>query len=188
MAQKSVCIDLFNKDSKSGMEWLVKNGHIENTPDSIAGFLHFTKNLDKAAIGNYIGETVPMAQAYASKFKIDLMDIDIALSYFLGSFHMPRDPKKIDNIIMGFSRNYYIQCICLGFNKGVFGGDESIYFLSYAIILLANDSNDPKVTKKLTKEQFMQSLQKSNGGKDFDKLLLSNIFDRVTNASKTQTK
>jgi hypothetical protein len=46
----------FNMDYKKGMEFLIENGLVENTPDAVAQFLFSGEGLNKTSIGNYLGE------------------------------------------------------------------------------------------------------------------------------------
>jgi Sec7-like guanine-nucleotide exchange factor len=44
------------KKKNKGMEFLLENSLIENTPDAIAQFLFSGEGLNKTSIGNYLGE------------------------------------------------------------------------------------------------------------------------------------
>jgi cytohesin len=46
----------FNMDYKKGMEFLIENNLVENTPDAVAQFLFSGEGLNKTSIGNYLGE------------------------------------------------------------------------------------------------------------------------------------
>ena len=39
-----------------GMEFLIENNLVENTPEAVAQFLFSGEGLNKSAIGNYLGE------------------------------------------------------------------------------------------------------------------------------------
>jgi cytohesin len=43
-------------DPKKGIEFLIENNLIENTPESVANFLFTGEGLNKTAIGTYLGE------------------------------------------------------------------------------------------------------------------------------------
>lgn len=46
----------FNMDPKKGIEYLIEKGLLQNTPESVAQFLHKGEGLNKTAIGDYLGE------------------------------------------------------------------------------------------------------------------------------------
>ena len=46
----------FNMDSKKGMEYLIDNNLVENTPEMVASFLYNGEDLNKTSIGEYLGE------------------------------------------------------------------------------------------------------------------------------------
>lgn len=46
----------FNIDPKKGIEFLIENGLVENTPEAVASFLYNSEGLTKTAIGEYMGE------------------------------------------------------------------------------------------------------------------------------------
>lgn len=46
----------FNMDPKKGIEFLIEKGLLQNTPESVAQFLHKGEGLNKTAIGDYLGE------------------------------------------------------------------------------------------------------------------------------------
>ena len=39
-----------------GIEFLIENGLVENTPEAVASFLYNSEGLTKTAIGEYMGE------------------------------------------------------------------------------------------------------------------------------------
>ena len=49
----------FHAKPKKGIAFLIANGLVEDTPGSICDFLMGNENLNKTAIGNYLGEVCP---------------------------------------------------------------------------------------------------------------------------------
>lgn len=43
-------------DPKKGMEFLIENNLVENTPEAIAQFFFNGEGLNKTSIGDYLGE------------------------------------------------------------------------------------------------------------------------------------
>ncbi|KAL3308735.1 Cytohesin-1, partial [Cichlidogyrus casuarinus] len=129
-------IEKFEKNSESGLEFLVENKIIENTPDSIAKFfLQENESLCKIALGNYFGNvTKPFNQDVLNCFSrahdFSNMDLIDALRLFLSTFALPGEAQKIDRILESFAAAYHVQ------NPDVLPSSDSIYYLSYAIIIL----------------------------------------------------
>ncbi|KAJ8318690.1 hypothetical protein KUTeg_003781 [Tegillarca granosa] len=57
--QMSIGKKKFNMDPKKGIEYLVENDLLPNTPEEVAKFLYQGEGLNKTAIGDYLGEKLP---------------------------------------------------------------------------------------------------------------------------------
>ena len=80
----------FNMDPKKGIEFLILNGLIKETPEEVAQFLYKEEGLNKTAIGDYLGEKNDFNEAVLKAF-VELHDFtDLilvqALRQFLWSF------------------------------------------------------------------------------------------------------
>lgn len=53
--QYRVGLNLFNKKPERGIAYLVRQGFLENSPQSVARFLISRKGLSKQMIGEYLG-------------------------------------------------------------------------------------------------------------------------------------
>ncbi|XP_006770024.1 PREDICTED: cytohesin-2 [Myotis davidii] len=108
----------FNMDPKKGIQFLVENELLQNTPEEIARFLYKGEGLNKTAIGDYLGEREELNLAVLHAF-VDLhefTDLNLvqALRQFLWSFRLPGEAQKIDRMMEAFAQRY---CLC---NPGVF--------------------------------------------------------------------
>lgn len=63
----------FNMDPKKGIEYLIEKGLLQNTPESVAQFLHKGEGLNKTAIGDYLGEKNDFNEKVLQAF-VDLHD------------------------------------------------------------------------------------------------------------------
>ncbi|MBV97531.1 Cytohesin-2, partial [Eschrichtius robustus] len=61
----------FNMDPKKGIQFLVENELLQNTPEEIARFLYKGEGLNKTAIGDYLGEREELNLAVLHAF-VDL--------------------------------------------------------------------------------------------------------------------
>ena len=49
-------VERFPRSFPQGVQWLIENGLIQNTPEHTAAFLYNETGLSKRAIGDYLGE------------------------------------------------------------------------------------------------------------------------------------
>uniref|UniRef100_A0A7N4PP50 Cytohesin-2 n=1 Tax=Sarcophilus harrisii TaxID=9305 RepID=A0A7N4PP50_SARHA len=101
-----------------GIQFLVENELLQNTPEEISRFLYKGEGLNKTAIGDYLGEREELNLAVLHAF-VDLhefTDLNLvqALRQFLWSFRLPGEAQKIDRMMEAFAQRY---CLC---NPGVF--------------------------------------------------------------------
>ena len=126
----------FNRKPVKGVEYLISNKLVENTPSSVAQFLRSTPSLDKvytyaltyvsvlklvinyfltlrtlqAMIGDYLGqhEDFPLAvmHSYVDSMNFSGMKFDIAIREFLKGFRLPGEAQKIDRIMEKFAERY----------------------------------------------------------------------------------
>ena len=66
--QLSIGRKKFNMDPKKGIEYLIENGLLQNTPNDIAQFLYKGEGLNKTAIGDYLGERNDFNQQVLDSF------------------------------------------------------------------------------------------------------------------------
>nr|GEX25449.1 brefeldin A-inhibited guanine nucleotide-exchange protein 5 [Tanacetum cinerariifolium] len=104
----------FNRHPVKGIEFLKSYSLVENTPVSVAQFLRNTPSLDKAMIGDYLGqhEEFPLVvkHAYADSMNFSEMKFHTAIREFLRGFRLPGEAQKIDRIMENF-----VGCCFYGF-------------------------------------------------------------------------
>merc|ERR1712054_156112 len=71
---------LFNYKPKKGMKFLIDAGHVKNTTKDVARFLLTADGLDKARVGEYIGEReqwyINVLYDYVDHFNFTGLEID----------------------------------------------------------------------------------------------------------------
>ncbi|XP_072125253.1 cytohesin-3 isoform X2 [Mobula birostris] len=142
----------FNMDPKKGIQFLIENDLLQNTPEDIAQFLYKGEGLNKTVIGDYLGER-----------------------QFLWSFRLPGEAQKIDRMMEAFASRY---CQC---NPGVFQSTDTCYVLSFAIIMLNTSLHNPNVRDKPAVERFISMNRGINEGGDLPEELLRNLYDSIKN-------
>ena len=165
-------------DPKRAIEYMRKLEIIDDTPESLARFLYTTDGLDKKVLGEFIGGSKPFNKAvlheYVSCFSFAGMQLDEALRYFLGMFLLPGEGQVVDRIMENFGAQYYKSN-----SKDTFFVDaDAVYKLSFAIIMLATDLHNPKITNKLTFADFNKMVNKDLA-MNCDEQYLRGVFDRI---------
>lgn len=170
----------FNVKPKRGIKALIASGIIENSsPEGIASFLLTTEGLDKALIGEYLGEGDPENIAIMHAF-VDLMDFSSmkfvdALRRFLQAFRLPGEAQKIDRYMLKFAERYILG------NPGVFANADTGYVLAYSVIMLNTDLHSPQVKNRMAVDDFLRNNRGINDGQDLDKEYLADVYNEIRN-------
>ncbi|XP_057416198.1 brefeldin A-inhibited guanine nucleotide-exchange protein 5 isoform X2 [Lotus japonicus] len=167
----------FNRKPMKGVEYLISNKLVENTPASVAQFLKNTPNLDKATIGDYLGqhEEFPLAvmHAYVDSMKFSGMKFHTAIREFLKGFRLPGEAQKIDRIMEKFAERYCAD------NPGLFKNADTAYVLAYAVIMLNTDAHNPMVWPKMSKSDFVRMNARDDPDECAPRELLEEIYDSI---------
>lgn len=150
---------------------------MENTPASVANFLKSTSNLNKAVVGDYLGqhEEFPRSimHAYVDSMNFSGMKFDAAIREFLSGIRLPREAQKIDRIVEKFSERYCAD------NPSVFGNADTAYVLAYAVLMLNSNAHDPMVSSKMSKADFIHVNSTADAEEMPPKELLEEIYDSI---------
>ncbi|RVX76005.1 hypothetical protein B0A52_00362 [Exophiala mesophila] len=169
----------FNFKAKRGIKSLIANGFIRSdSPQDIARFLHGNDKLDKAMLGEYLGEGDEANIAVMHAF-VDGMDfakrrfVD-ALRQFLQSFRLPGEAQKIDRFMLKFAERY------LTGNPNAFANADTAYILAYSVILLNTDQHSTKMKgRRMTLEDFVKNNRGINDGQDLPQEYLASIYEEI---------
>ncbi|XP_077214476.1 HOPM interactor 7 isoform X2 [Tasmannia lanceolata] len=167
----------FNRKPGKGIDLLVSNMLVEKTPASVAQFLRNTPSLDKAMIGDYLGqhEEFPLAvmHAYVDSMKFSGLKFDAAIREFLRGFRLPGEAQKIDRIMEKFAERYCAE------NPDLFKNADTAYVLAYSVIMLNTDAHNPMVWPKMSKSDFVRMNSTSDAEECAPKELLEDIYDSI---------
>ncbi|CAH9138892.1 unnamed protein product [Cuscuta epithymum] len=170
-------ISEFNRHPGKGIEYLISSRLVERSPASVAQFLMSTPNLDKAMIGDYLGqhEDFPLAvmHAYVDSMSFSGMKFDMAIREFLRGFRLPGEAQKIDRMMEKFAERYCAD------NPDLFKSADTAYVLAYAVIMLNTDAHNPLVWPKMSKEDFIRMNVMNEAEESAPKELLEGIYDSI---------
>ncbi|XVF48806.1 hypothetical protein PTKIN_Ptkin03bG0218000 [Pterospermum kingtungense] len=170
-------ISEFNRQPVKGVAYLISNKLVENNPASVAQFLRNTPSLDKAMIGDYLGqhEEFPLSvmHAYVDSITFSGMKFDTAVREFLKGFRLPGEAQKIDRIMEKFAERYCAD------NPGLFKNADTAYVLAYAVIMLNTDAHNPMVWPKMSKSDFVRMNATNDPEECAPTELLEEIYDSI---------
>lgn len=168
----------FNIKPKKGIKAFLSSGVIDNLePITVAELILNTEGLDKAQIGEYLGEGDPENIAIMHAF-VDMMDftnlsfVD-ALRRFLQYFRLPGEAQKIDRFVLKFAERY------ISGNPGVFANADTAYVLAYSVIMLNTDQHSPQIKVRMTPEDFVRNNRGINDNADLPEEYLLDIFNTI---------
>ncbi|PPD77214.1 hypothetical protein GOBAR_DD25849 [Gossypium barbadense] len=170
-------ISEFNRQPVKGIGYLISNKLVENNPAAVAQFLRNTLSLDKAMIGDYLGqhEEFPLAvmHAYVDSMTFSGMKFHTAIREFLKGFRLPGEAQKIDRIMEKFAERYCAD------NPGLFKNADTAYVLAYAVIMLNTDAHNPMVWPKMSKSDFIRMNATNDPEESAPTELLEEIYDSI---------
>lgn len=177
----SVATDLFNKKASSGVEYLVKQGIFSSPPDAedVASFLHDNQGLQKAMIGDYIGDrrNIDVLNAYVGRFTVSGVNLVESLRHFLEAFRLPSESPIIARILETFTE-HWLKCNERDLGK-VFANKDAVFVLAYSIIMLNVVLHSTKVKESMTLQEYIHNQRKTNGGADFPPEYLTEVYNAI---------
>ncbi|KAH8698205.1 hypothetical protein GQ44DRAFT_665693 [Phaeosphaeriaceae sp. PMI808] len=169
----------FNYKPKRGLKTLIAEGFIASkAPEDVARFLLDNEQLDKTALGEFLGEGDPENIAIMHAF-VDLMDFTKtrftdALRRFLQSFRLPGEAQKIDRFMLKFAERYITG------NPNAYANADTAYVLSYSVIMLNVDQHSKKMKgPRMTPEDFIKNNRGINDNADLPEDYLRGIYEEI---------
>ncbi|KAJ3087061.1 guanine nucleotide exchange protein for ADP-robosylation factor [Quaeritorhiza haematococci] len=172
-------IKRFNFKPKKGMQFLLDSGCIPSrTSMDIARFLMNTEGLNKAMIGEFLGEgdeeNIAIMHAFVDEMDFTGLSFVDALRFFLQHFRLPGEAQKIDRFMLKFAERY------LKGNHQSFSSADTAYVLAYSVIMLNTDQHNAQVKRRMTKQDFIKNNRGIDEGKDLPAEFLEAIFDEIS--------
>ncbi|KAF2402083.1 hypothetical protein EJ06DRAFT_492014 [Trichodelitschia bisporula] len=168
----------FNFKPKRGLKVLLREGFIKSDdPQDIARFFLGNERVNKASLGEFLGEGDPENVAIMHAF-VDQMDfrqtrfVD-ALRRFLQSFRLPGEAQKIDRFMLKFAERYITG------NPKAFANADTAYVLAYSVIMLNTDQHSSNVKRRMTPEDFIKNNRGINDNADLPDEYLRAIFEEI---------
>lgn len=181
--RKTALIDAvkqFNFKPKKGIAALLRQGFLRSTePKAIAAFLLRTEGLNKATVGEYLGEgdpeNVKIMHEFVDMFEFENTKFVEALRQLLQTFRLPGESQKIDRFMLKFAERY------VSGNPGSFANADTAYILAFSVIMLNTDAHSTSLARqrRMSKEDFLKNNRGIDDGNDLDKAFLEDIYDEI---------
>lgn len=176
-----LAVSKFNSEGPKSFKYLQTLGFLSDplSSESLANFFRNTPGLDHYLVGAFLGIPKEFNMAvlshYVSMFEFQKLRIDEALRIFLESFVLPGEAQIIERFMDNFAKVYFAQ------NNGICPilDEESACILSFSIIMLNTDLNNPNVSRKMTPEQWIKNNTGLNKKEDFPMDFLLDIYDSI---------
>jgi len=182
-AKRREIIEAFNTKPKNGInmikDLLNSEGRFES--ELAEFFITQKRNLDLAAVGDYLSSTEVENQlvlkAFTAQLDFNGQSFIGSLRTFLNTFKLPGEAQKIDRLVESFSKAYFRQ------NPDKVEHEDAAYVLAFQAILLNTDLHNPSIkqNKKMTLNGMKYNLRKLNNKKDFDEKFLEEIYHEIQN-------
>ena len=183
--QRKMALDLavrqFNFKPKRGIKYLIEEGFIgSNSPESIATFLLSNNRINKAALGEFLGEgdqeNIAIMHAFVDKMDFARVRFVDALRRFLQSFRLPGEAQKVDRFLLKFAERY------IAGNPNAFANADTAYVLSYSVVMLNTDQHNTNLKgKRMTPEDFIKNNRGINDNSDLPDDYLRGIYEEIAN-------
>ncbi|CAL1207404.1 unnamed protein product [Candida parapsilosis] len=197
------CTEVINKKPKDGIKLLASENFIADEKDvaEVANFF-FTKagRLDKKMLGEFLAKpsNFEILQHFIKLFDFEGLRVDEALRVLLKTFRLPGESQQIERIVETFAQ-IYVSCQKDGLreNKPVSSTNhddseleddesdvvkpdkDSVFILSYSIIMLNTDLHNPQVKRQMLLDDYKRNLRGTYNGKDFPDWYLAKIYSSI---------
>ncbi|KAF9913913.1 Protein transport protein sec71 [Lobosporangium transversale] len=171
-------VRLFNTKPLKGIDFLLKQGFVQDDHQSIVNYLMNTPSLDKAAIGEYIGDgdekAIKVMRAFVDRLDFTGVGFVDALRIFLQSFRLPGEAQKIDRIMEKFANRYCDT------NPKVFAHADTAYTLAFSVIMLNTDQHSDSVKRRMDVNDFIKNNRGIDDNSNLPDEYLAEIFYNIS--------
>lgn len=184
------CTNIFNEKPKDGIKALAESGFISSEQD-ITGlvkvFFHKSVRLNKKVLGEFLAKpsSIDILKEFMGLFEFSDIRVDEALRLLLKSFRLPGESQQIERIVEIFA-DRYVSCQSEVTDaekdtteEPVRPDRDSVFILSYSIILLNTDLHSPKVKKQMDLDAYKRNLRGVYNGKDYPEWYLYKIYHSI---------
>ena len=171
----------FNIKPKKCIEFLVSKELVrEGNAEDVANYLFtFIALVSKRRLGEYLGGGKDfnrgVCECFMRKMEFEDATLDGALRTLLKTFRLPGEAQMIDRILEKFAMIYHEH------NPGVFNSADTVYILSFSVIMLNTDLHNKNIKeeKKMTLAQFLRNNRNIDDGECVSAELLGQLYHSI---------
>ena len=112
-------------------------------------------------------------QEWLKRLRIADMTLDEGIRAMVLKMRLPGEAQQIDRMIEKFAEEYFKQ------NAGRFSHVDTVYVLSFSIIMLNTDLHNPFVTRKMSAADFVSNNRGIDQGRDMPAEVLQGVYRRI---------
>lgn len=182
------CTELLNENPKQGLLALADNGFLQDPKDitEVAKFFYNkSRRLNKKVLGEFLAKpsNTELFAKFVEQFDFTDLRVDEALRILLKAFRLPGESQQISRIVETFA-DRYVTCQTDSKEDDdkedpVRPDRDSIFVLSFSIIMLNTDLHNPQVKKPMQLEDYYRNLRGMYNGKNFPEWYLSKIYSSI---------
>ena len=118
-----------------------------------------------------------LVDTVTKSFNFKGKNIQSCLREFLQRFKPRGNVQMISNFIDSFSTHFFNENPCSFYAK-----KDSVYTLSFSIVMLHSDAHNTSVKNKMTFDQYRRALTGVNDGNDFPIDVLDKIYNDIVSS------
>jgi len=175
-------VTIFNESAKKGIEEMKRIGLLNDSmkPREVAELFHKTElfpGLNASVVADYLGKDFnnEILREYIKQVHFKHFSFESALRFFLSWFVLPSEAQAIGRASEAFAQHFFDSCA----DTELFADADSVGILSSALLILNPDLHNKSVKSKMSMKQFIPWLRGTNGGHDFSKPLLEELYTHV---------
>ncbi|GMM30656.1 Arf family guanine nucleotide exchange factor [Martiniozyma asiatica (nom. inval.)] len=182
------CVQIWNDKPKDGLKAFQEKGFLKNSEDPVhvASFLfNNSGRMNKKKLGELLGKktSTDLLNHFVNMLDFKNLRPDEALRMLLNYFRLPGEAQQIDRIVETFNRRY-VECQeneeeTEGDEEKVVPDSDSLYVLSFSIIMLNTDLHNPNIKKPMSLEDYQRNLRGCYKGKDFPTWYTQKMYNSI---------
>lgn len=147
---------LFNYNADVGIEYLLRDGILDDDPKAIAYFINSTNRLDRSQVRQYVTKRPDVLDELIKLDNYKDKMLPIALRTFFSNVESPfLHGSRLQALLEKFAERYLACNPQCGLSK------DGVCILCYSLILLSIDLTSPHVKNKMSKREFIRNVRQA---------------------------
>lgn len=162
----------FNADPFVGMAYFFANNLVDESPEEIAKFLFYSRNLKRTQVKRYLYQNQDIVDFLVRLQTFKNTSLPNALRNFFAVLEAPnRQDFYLESLLSKFSKRF---CEC---NPNVDLSPDHVYILCYSLIMLSVDLTSPHIKNKMSKREFIRNVRHAVHKTDDD--MFGHLYDDI---------